>query len=51
MKEYILKMTKKELQQFAIQMSYEIREYQRICLDVKKFYPDVHAELIMEGEE
>jgi len=51
MKEFILTMTKKELQDYAIQMYYEISEYQRICFDVKKFYPEVHAELIMEAEE
>ena len=51
MRSYILNLTKKELQKFALEMSDELGEYHKICLKVKQYYPDVHAELIAEEEE
>tara|TARA_R100000781_G_scaffold95605_1_gene59708 strand:- start:260 stop:439 length:180 start_codon:yes stop_codon:yes gene_type:complete len=48
---YIMSLTKRELQAYATALCYEIHTYQTICLDLRKLYPDIHAELIMEDEE
>ena len=48
--QWIKQATKKELVDYATQLFYEVSECQAIFSNIKMCYPDVHAELVQEGE-